>query len=95
VAEWARALRDAFAARFDGAVTIDDPFAGGYVTRRHAAEMPWVQVELARTTRETYSAQRAGVLAALTEWCRWLGGRGAARRLPSEVTPASKEDEPR
>lgn len=94
-ADWARALQDAFAARFDGAVTIDDPFAGGYVTRRHAAEMPWVQVELARTTQETFAAQRAGVLAALKDWCSWLSGRRAARRLPRAITPTSKEDEPR
>jgi hypothetical protein len=29
-------------------VRMNDPFRGGYITRVHAEEMPWVQLELSR-----------------------------------------------
>jgi formiminoglutamase len=46
--QWMEILRSAFSARFPGRVTINEPFSGGYITRRHGGEMPWVQLELSR-----------------------------------------------
>lgn len=30
-------------------VTLNEPFAGGYITRTHATEIPWIQVEISRS----------------------------------------------
>jgi N-formylglutamate amidohydrolase len=50
-------------------VTINKPFAGGFITRSHGREMPWVQIELSRIDDVSVADKRAGVLRALTEWC--------------------------
>jgi formiminoglutamase len=67
---WIEALRRCFQDVFDGPVTINDPFQGGYITRTHAAEMPWVQLELSRAAFLNLAEKRARVLTALTSWCR-------------------------
>lgn len=67
--DWIEALRRCFQEVFDGPVTINDPFRGGYITRTHAAEMPWVQLELSRAPFLSTAAKRERVLAALTKWC--------------------------
>lgn len=45
---WIEAFRDCFVERIGARVTINEPFSGGYITRRHAAEMPWLQLEMSR-----------------------------------------------
>lgn len=90
---WVERLRDAFAAHFGGDVTIDEPFAGGYITRTHGLRMPWVQVELARTTSPSYEEQRRRVFAALSDWCAWLARVGAAHTLLAQGTQRPKEDD--
>lgn len=85
-------LRDCFAAYIDGEITIDEPFAGGFITRRHGARMPWVQIELSRTTDPGYPEQREAVFAALRDWCGWLQRPGVARQLHSAGSQPSKED---
>lgn len=66
---WIEALQRCFQEVFDGPVTINDPFRGGYITRTHAAEMPWVQLELSRAPFLSEAEKRERVLAALTKWC--------------------------
>ncbi|MGK0156121.1 MAG: N-formylglutamate deformylase [Neolewinella sp.] len=66
---WIEALRDCFVAALGDDVTINKPFAGGFITRSHGREMPWVQIELSRTDDVSVADKRAGVLRALTEWC--------------------------
>jgi formiminoglutamase len=70
---WIEALRKCFQEVFDGPVTINDPFRGGYITRTHAAELPWVQLELSRAPFLDLGAKRQRVLEALTAWCRKHG----------------------
>ena len=41
---WIERLRDCFTAEFGDAVTINDPFTGGHITRTHARELPWVHL---------------------------------------------------
>jgi len=67
---WIEALQGCFQKVLDGPVTINDPFRGGYITRTHAAEMPWVQLELSRAPFLTPAGKLERVLAALTSWCR-------------------------
>ncbi|GAB4372656.1 MAG: N-formylglutamate deformylase [Acidobacteriota bacterium] len=66
---WMRDLVRVFTEVFGPDVRVNDPFAGGYITRSHAREMPWVQLELARVREPAYDTQRAMVLEALRRWC--------------------------
>ena len=70
---WIESLRNCFLEVFEGPVTINDPFRGGYITRTHSAELPWVQLELSRAPFVDWGEKRRRVLAALTEWCRGNG----------------------
>lgn len=67
---WIEALAGRFREVFGESVRIDDPFTGGYITRTHAAELPFVQLELSREPFMTNAEKRAGVLYALGAWCR-------------------------
>lgn len=66
---WIESLRDALARRLGREVTINQPFRGGYITRSHAAEMPWLQIEFSRAPFAGSADKRRAVLAALTELC--------------------------
>lgn len=39
---------ECFKAEFGGNVKWNDPFQGGYITRFHSKELPWVQIEISR-----------------------------------------------
>lgn len=67
--EWIDALHACLREQIDGPIMINDPFRGGYITRSHAAEMPWVQLELSRAPFMPTDDKRHAVLTALTRWC--------------------------
>jgi N-formylglutamate deformylase len=67
---WLDGLRACFLAEFGGNVRINDPFTGGYITRMHAADMPWVQVEVSRGPFQSPPDKRARVQKALRAWAR-------------------------
>jgi len=67
--EWIESLRDLFAQALDGPVTINDPFSGGYITRSHAAEMPWIQLEMSRGSFMTELEKQSCVAEVLRTWC--------------------------
>ena len=69
---WIEALRDALASRLDGHVAINEPFQGGYITRSHAAEMPWIQIELSRGPFLSREEKRRAVIQSLSELCRLI-----------------------
>ena len=46
-------------------VAVNEPFRGGYVVRSHAAELPWMQLELSRGDFLTRVEKRERVLDAL------------------------------
>ncbi|MDE0524359.1 MAG: N-formylglutamate amidohydrolase [Boseongicola sp.] len=46
--DWITALKSCFEELIGRNVTINDPFSGGYITRHHSTEMPWLQLELSR-----------------------------------------------
>ncbi len=68
--EWMDTLRACLEERFGPNVTINHPFKGGFITRTHAAEMPWVQLELSRAPFASNQQKREHVLAALAAWTR-------------------------
>jgi len=64
---WMGELQACFEKEFGQNVTVNEPFQGGYITRTHAREMPWVQLELSRGPFLSNREKRAAVLAALTD----------------------------
>jgi len=70
---WFERLIAAFGDAFDGEVAVNRPFRGGWITRSHAAERPWVQLELSRAPFDSDTGKRARVLAALRSWCAEIG----------------------
>lgn len=68
--QWVDTLREGFQQQLDGPVKVNDPFRGGYITRSHSSEMPWVQIELSRAQYLPYDAKREVVLAALEHWAK-------------------------
>ncbi len=74
---WFRLLIECFQVAFEGGVSANDPFGGGYIVRRHSREMPWVQVELSREPWIDVEEKRERVLAALE--------RFASRVEPSDA----------
>jgi N-formylglutamate amidohydrolase len=69
---WAELLARCFRDRFPGEVTINRPFSGGYITRFHGSEMPWIQLELSRGPFASAEQKEAWVLAALTAWVKLM-----------------------
>ena len=66
--QWVDTLREGFQQQLDGPVKVNDPFRGGFITRSHSSEMPWVQIELSRAPYLPHDAKRQMVLTALQHW---------------------------
>jgi formiminoglutamase len=71
--EWIESLAECFAQTFNHDVSINDPFTGGFITRSHASELPWVQLELSRAPFMSNHEKHVRILSALQEWCRGQG----------------------
>ena len=71
--EWMACLERSFREQFGPRVTVNEPFRGGFITRSHAAEMPWVQLELSRAPFATDSEKRRRVLRALRDTVERIG----------------------
>lgn len=67
--DWIDALKACFEESFGPNVQINDPFKGGFITRTHATELPWIQVELSRSPFMSNEDKRDAVLRALRSWC--------------------------
>jgi N-formylglutamate deformylase len=65
--EWVEGLRRSFEQLLGNHVRINYPFRGGYITRVHSKEMPWVQLELSRALFLSNREKRDLVLEALGE----------------------------
>jgi len=66
--EWIESLASCFERAFQHNISINVPFRGGYIIQSHAAEMPWVQLELSRAAFMTNREKRSCVLTALRTW---------------------------
>jgi len=67
--EWIETLKRCFEDQSSGPVTINEPFAGGYITRSQSQHMPWLQIELSREPFMSLEGKRQMVLHALRCWC--------------------------
>ncbi len=70
--EWIINLADCFSAVFKQKAAINKPFRGGYITRSHAVEMPWLQIEISRTDTYSNDFKRNCVLEGLHRFCQTL-----------------------
>jgi N-formylglutamate deformylase len=62
-------LRSCLEKAFQRNIAINDPFRGGYIIRSHAAELPWVQLEMARRDFMTIEKKRECIVKAFSEFC--------------------------
>ncbi|MFZ0390098.1 MAG: N-formylglutamate amidohydrolase [Calditrichia bacterium] len=67
-AEWIGSLAAELRKTLGGEVRINDPFKGGFITRSHGAEMPWIQLELSRASFLSNGEKSRAVLQALQNW---------------------------
>ncbi len=74
--DWMDCLEWSFREQFGPRVTRNDPFGGGYITRTHGAEMPWVQLEISRAPFMSNSDKRRRVLKALAAALRRIDAPG-------------------
>ena len=66
--EWFHSFVHCISRNFELPVSINKPFRGGFIIRRHATEIPWVQLELNRAPFMSNREKCERVLASLTEW---------------------------
>lgn len=72
---WIESLKECFEEAIGQDVRLNDPFQGGFIVRSHAAELPWLQLELSREPFMPNDEKRAAVLRALGRWHRQGSGR--------------------
>jgi formiminoglutamase len=65
--EWMEILQSSFQRHFPGKITVNQPFSGGYITRHHGHEMPWVQIEISRGEFATPAKKSKWIRDALRE----------------------------
>ena len=71
---WTTILHRSLQHAFPGsAVTLNQPFAGGYITQTHSQEMPWVQLEISRSQFLPNSELSRLVCVALRRTCEVIG----------------------
>lgn len=69
--EWTASLARALAASFpEFEVQMNSPFSGGYITRFHCQELPFVQVEMSRTADLSNEEKSRRFEQALRSFCR-------------------------
>ncbi len=71
--KWVELMAQCFSSRFHGSVTINQPFAGGWITRFHGRELPWVQLELSRDSSLAAEEKGQKVIEALQDFCGRMG----------------------
>lgn len=67
-AAWFDLMADCLTEAFGFEVSQNDPFKGGYIVRRHASELPWMQLELSRAPFMPLSEKRTRLITALHSW---------------------------
>lgn len=65
---WLTSLAKIIKKRLKEPVTINSPFKGGYIIRRHAGKIPWIQLELSRAPFLKNSEKGDAVIESLDEW---------------------------
>jgi N-formylglutamate amidohydrolase len=67
--EWIESLASCFSETFRHDISINSPFQGGYIIRRHGSEMFWVQIEISQTTTYPIEFKKNCLLEGLKHFC--------------------------
>ncbi len=70
--EWLVMFASCLERAFETEVSINDPFRGGHIIRAHAAELPWMQLELSRAPFLSNEDKRRRLQNSLEQWFRRL-----------------------
>lgn len=68
-AGWMKILYSSFEQQFPNSVQINQPFAGGFITRNHGRHHPWVQLEVSRSQDLTNVEKKQRIVRALESFC--------------------------
>ena len=68
--EWSQLMVECFKEQFGHDVILNQPFNGGWITRHHCREMPWIQLEISRAPFLPDRKKGRKVLAALQRWVK-------------------------
>jgi formiminoglutamase len=68
--EWLEAMASSLGAAFGVEVARNFPFKGGFITRSHATELPWMQLELSRDAFLSPAEKRERVIRAFRMFSR-------------------------
>jgi formiminoglutamase len=71
---WTEELVRELAEVLGGEVRINDPFKGGYITRKHASELPWLQLEISRGDFASVEEKAFAVRKAMRNWSKRVLG---------------------
>jgi formiminoglutamase len=66
--EWLLRLAACLSESFGEQVSLNHPFTGGFITRSHSTELPWIQLELSRVATMSLSQKRTRLIRALTRF---------------------------
>jgi len=67
--EWIISLANCFGEVFKEKIAVNTPYQGGYITRTHAAEMPWLQIEISQTRTYSNDFKKNCLLEGLQRFC--------------------------
>ncbi|MGW8287096.1 MAG: N-formylglutamate amidohydrolase [Desulfobulbales bacterium] len=70
--EWIKRLASYFSASFNDKVSINSPFRGGYIIRKHASELYWVQIEISQTMAYSVEFKKNCLLEGLQHFCHTM-----------------------
>jgi formiminoglutamase len=70
--DWFEKITHCFEESFNSEVSVNHPFKGGYISRSHSSEIPWVQVELSRAPFLEITEKRGCVLKAFMLFCQMV-----------------------
>ncbi|MEJ2179058.1 MAG: N-formylglutamate amidohydrolase [Gammaproteobacteria bacterium] len=82
--EWLEQMANCFEQQFASGVAINEPFSGGYITQNHGREMPWMQLELSRSSSYSENEKSVRVLKALQCWNKLIVHVGHLNKKHSE-----------
>jgi formiminoglutamase len=71
---WTEALAEELGDALASEVRINSPFKGGYITRSHASEIPWLQLEVSRGDFTSVGEKTTAVRTALEKWSKRVFG---------------------
>jgi formiminoglutamase len=71
--EWLNRLAVCLSDSFGEQVLLNHPFTGGFITRSHSTELPWIQLELSRVATMSLSQKRTRLIQALTRFVESIG----------------------